>query len=42
MCKYNSDRSLPGVEHQPKRIERAHSGTRKSHRDLNLDEIIHQ
>ena len=42
MCKSNSGRSLPGVEHKPKRVEEAHSGTRKLHRDLDLDETIHQ
>ncbi len=42
MCKWNSDRSFPGVEHEPKRIEKAHSETRKLHRDLNVDETIHQ
>ena len=34
MCKLRSGRSLPGVEHKPKRIEEAHSGTRKWHRNL--------
>lgn len=34
MCKEKSGRPLPGVEHKPKRLEEAHSGTRKLHRDL--------
>jgi hypothetical protein len=29
MCKSKSGLFLPGVEHKPKRIEEAHSGTRK-------------
>ena len=41
-AKKNSDRSFPGVEHEPKRIEKAHSGTRKLHRDSNVYETIHQ
>lgn len=42
MRKCNSGKSSPGVEQEPKRIERAHSGTRKLHRYLNFDERIHQ
>lgn len=42
MRKCNSSKSSPGVEQEPKRIERAHSGTRKLHRYLNFDERIHQ
>lgn len=42
MRKWNSGKSSPGVEQEPKRIERAHSGTRKLHRNLNFDETIHQ
>lgn len=34
MRKEKSGRPLPGVEHKPKRLEEAHSGTRKLHRDL--------
>lgn len=34
MCKSKSGRSLPGVEHKPKKIEATRSGTRKRHRDL--------
>lgn len=36
------DKSYPGVETKPKRIERTHSGTRKLHRHLNFDEKMHQ
>jgi len=35
MCKSKSGRSLLGVEHKPKRIKEAHSGTRECYRDLN-------
>lgn len=42
MRKCNLDKSSPGVEQEPKRIERAHSGTSKLHRYLNFDERIHQ
>ena len=42
MRKWNSGKSSPGVEQEPKIIERAHSGTRKLHRNLNFDEKIHQ
>lgn len=34
MCKSKSGVSLPGVEHKPKKMKEAHSGTRKYHRDL--------
>lgn len=34
MCKSKSGRSLPGVEHKPKRIKETRSRTRKLHRDL--------
>lgn len=35
MYKSKSGGSLLGVEHKPKKIEEAQSGTRKLHRDLN-------
>ena len=34
MCKSKSGGSLLGVEHKPKKMEEAHSGTRKWHRDF--------
>ena len=44
MCKSKSVRSLLGVEQKPKRIEEAHSETRKLHRDLDSISMktIHQ
>jgi len=44
MCKSKSGRSLLGVEQKPKRIEEAHSETRKLHRDLDSISMktIHQ
>lgn len=51
MCKLKSDRSLIGIEHKPKKIEKIHSRTRKYHgglnwipmkQELDLNETIYQ